>query len=374
MISGEEVWIKLLYLQIRLSKRRVTTMATTNSSDPNYDFYLTIIHDKAYWLSLSIVGFILATVIIIGNSLLLVTTYKDPRKSLRTPPSFLIAYLSASDLLLGLFNVFLVALRDVYRTQLVHMPSVVVFKAIMYTVLSTTLFVSSYSIIAMSITCYIAIDKPMEYKSIITKRRVRIFIAVLWVISLATCVLPLTNISEKTYTLIYLHTHASVPAILLTVVYVNVFRALARRTRELQLGGYDSIASNSLKRKRNMAVTIVIILVLFFITYLPQYITLHLLYFCKPCQESVTFHKIDVALSRFLFINSAINPFVYAWRVPRYRRAFIDCWQAFLCKLRVTSHGPAALSGRRQTEREGQGRFLRNKPRAISEPTEMTSI
>ena len=238
-------------------------MATQNSSDPNYDFYLTIIQDKAYWLSLAVVGFILATVIIAGNSILLFTTYKDPQRTLRTPPSFLITNLSASDLLLGLLNVFLVALRDVYRSRLEHMPNVFIFKAIMYTVLTSTIFVSGYSIIAMSLTCYVAINKPMEYKTIITKRRVKIFITVLWVISLATCVLPVSNVSEKTYTLIYLHTHASLPAILLTIIYANVFRALARRTRELQLEGCDSIASISLRKKRKMAVTIIIILFLF---------------------------------------------------------------------------------------------------------------
>ena len=306
-----------------------------NFTDRNYDFYLTIIDDKAYWLSLAVVGFILATVIIIGNSILLFTTYQDTQRTLPTPPSFLITNLNASDLLLGLFNVFLVALRDVYRSRLVHMPHVFVFKAVMYTVLTSSIFVSSYSIIAMSLTCFLAISKPLEYKSIVTKRRIKAYIAVLWVISLAMCVLPVTSISERTYTLIYLHTHASLPAILLTVIYASVFRALARRTRELQLGGCDSIATISLKKKRNMAVTIIIILSLFYLSYMPQYITLHLLYFCEQCQHSLTFHKIDVVLSRFLFINSALNPFIYAWRLPKYRKKFNDCWQFLRGKLKV---------------------------------------
>lgn len=136
---------------------------STNVSDPKYDFYLTIIDDKAYWLSLAVIGFILAAVIIVGNGILLFTTYKDPRKSLRLlPPVLLITNLSAADFLLGFLNVSLVALRDVYRASLVHMPSFVVFKAIMYTVLCTTLFVSSYSIIAMAVICYVAISKPVE--------------------------------------------------------------------------------------------------------------------------------------------------------------------------------------------------------------------
>lgn len=120
-------------------------------SKPNDDFYLALIDDKAFWQSLAVIGFILALVIILGNATLLYVTFKDPRKSIRVlPPVLLITNLSASDFILGLLNVFLVALRDAYRSSLVHMPFVEVFKAVMYTVLSATLFVSSYSIIALS--------------------------------------------------------------------------------------------------------------------------------------------------------------------------------------------------------------------------------
>jgi len=309
-----------------------------NTSDPNDDFYLTLIDDEAFWQSLAVIGFILAIVIILGNATLLYVTFKDPRKSIRlSPPDLLITNLSASDFLLGLLNVFLVALRDAYRSSLVHMPFSEVFKTVMYAVLSTTLFVSSYSIIALSVTCHVAISRPVEYKSIITRRRLKIYIALLWLISIAMCGIPVTNIPERAYTLIYLHTHASLPTILLTVIYVRIFRALARRTRELQHNRYDSIASHALKRERRMVIAIIIVLALFYITYIPQYATLHLLYFCKPCQQSVTFHKIDVALSRFLYINSAINPFIYAWRIPKYRRAFYDCLQSFFGKGKVTA-------------------------------------
>lgn len=325
-------------------------MAAPNASDPNYDFYLQIIDEPAFWLALAVPGFILASVIILGNSFLIFTMHKDPRKSLRSPPAFLVANLGASDLLLGMFTVFFVALRDVYRYRQVHMPFVGVFKAVMYTVLTTTLFASIYSIIAMSAACYVAINKPMDYKTIITKRRIKVFIALLWVISVSTCVLPATSIPEKIYTMIYLHTHVSLPAILLTVIYVKVYRALSRRTRELQENGlFSSVNSaNVLERERKMSITIIIILTMFFVSYLPQYITLHLLYFCTVCQQSVTFHKIDVVLSRFLFLNSAINPFIYAWKVPRYRRAFIDCLKILLRqKIQSSVDGSVSLASRR---------------------------
>ena len=345
-------------------------MSALNSSDPNFDIYLSIIHDKGYWLTLAFVGFVLAFTIIIGNSLLLFITYKDPRKTLRTPPCLLITNLSASDLLLGLLNVSLVAVRDVYRYKQVNMPFLALFRGVMATVFITTVFVSCYSIVAMSTSCFVAINKPMEYKTIITKKRVKIFIGVLWVISLLICVLPVANVPEKTYTMIYLHTHATVPAILLTVIYTNVFRALSRRTREVQREGYNSMASKALEREKKMIKAIVIILGLFYITYMPQYVSLHLLHFCESCKKSLTFHMIDVALSRFLYISSAINPFVYAWRVPKYNQAFQDCWQ--MCRGKLINTSPKSFAS--SLRQSGIEMSVGGRDRAQSKPTESTKL
>ena len=380
MIFGASVYVikgfvsKFKVIPVTLSLTLPAKMSALNSSDPNFDIYLSIIQDKGYWLTLAFVGFFLAFTIIIGNSLLLFITYKDPRKTLRTPPCLLIANLSASDLLLGLLNVSLVAVRDVYRYKQVNMPFLELFRGIMSTVFISTIFVSCYSIVAMSTTCFVAINKPMEYKTIITKNRVKIFIGVLWMISLSTCVLPVANVPEKTYTMIYLHTHATVPAILLTVIYTNVFRALSRRTREVQREGYNSVASKALEREKKMIKAIVIILGLFYITYMPQYVSLHLLHFCESCKKSLTFHMIDVALSRFLFISSAINPFVYAWRVPKYHQAFQDCWKMCRGKLRITSPKSFASSLRQSQLQSGIEMSVGGRDRAQSKPAESTKL
>ena len=323
----------------------------------DYDFYAEIINVPEFWSILAVAGFTLSTVIVLSNSVLLFTIYKDPRRSFRTPPSFLIANLSAAEFLQGIVAVFLVAIRDVYRYHGLRVPYVKVFKAVIYTVVCTTLFVSSATIIVMSVTCYVAINNPIVYKSRITNRRIKIVIALIWVIALLMSFLPATNIPEKTYTLIYLHTHASVPAILLTVTYVNVFRALARRTGEARQSFKDSAVGlrHVVARGRNMAFTVITILVMFYITYIPQYTSLHLLYFCKSCKDSVTFHQIDVVLSRFLFLSSAVDPFIYAWRVPKYRRALRDCFKILKNNLnsRFESYRVGGLSlSRRSTTNE----------------------
>ena len=308
------------------------------STKEDLDFYAEIINVPGFWLSLAVVGFTLSVVIAVSNAVLLFTIYKDPRRSFRTPPSFLIVNLSASEFLQGLAAVFPVAVRDVYRYQGLSLPYAKVFKAVIYTVVCTTLFVSSATIIVMSLTCYISINKPIVYKSRISIRKIKIAIALVWIIALLMSFLPLTNLPEKTYMLIYLHTHATVPIILLTITHLNVFRVLARRTQEAResfRGSRGEKINHTVARQRNMVITVITILVLFYITYIPQYITLHLLYFCKACNESVTFYTIDVALSRFLFISSAVDPFIYAWRFPKYRLAMRDCFK--IIKNKVTS-------------------------------------
>lgn len=300
-----------------------------NSTEDEYDFYADIIDAPEFWSGLAIAGMILSVMIALSNAVLLFTIYKDPRRSFRTPPSFLIANLSAAEFLQGSVAVFLVALRDVYRYQRAIMPHVKVFKAVIYTIVCSTLFVSSATIIAMSVTCYFAINKPILYKNTVTTRRIKVSIGLIWTTALLMSFLPATNIPEKTYTLIYLHTHATIPAILLTMTYVKVFQALARHTSEARQSFKESELEtrHNLLRERNMVITIITVLTMFYITYIPQYITLHLLYLCKACDESLTFHKIDVVLSRFLFISSAVDPFIYAWRVPKYRRALKDCFK-----------------------------------------------
>lgn len=164
---------------------------------------------------------------------------------------------------------------------------------------------------------------------------------------------------------------------------MNVFRALARRSRELQNNGINMIVNSKhvLARERKMTFTIIIILALFYLTYMPQYITLHLLHLCKSCQQSITFHKIDVILSRFLFLSSAINPFIYAWRVPKYRLAFIECLKMFGRKVKHSrTEGGSALLGhlkREQNVRESRVNFLQNTDKSSKNdngPSDSTSV
>ena len=170
-----------------------------------------------------------------------------------------------------------------------------------------------------------------------TIERVKIFIVTLWSASVVVCILPVLGIPEKVLAITVAHIYASLPAVVLTVLYIKVFRSLRKRKRELQEAGINSTMrpKQNLDRERKMVVTILIVLALFYVTFMPEFIALHVLHFWNRSVRSSVFRMVEIVFSRFLFLNSAMNPFVYSWRLPKYRKALVENFaklKFFLCK------------------------------------------
>lgn len=214
------------------------------------DIYLWIINEPEYWMTLAVIDFALSAVTAFANSILLVTIWYNPLRLLRTPPGLLMATLSSADLLVGLCVIPIVALRDVYRSlqQVAPLPSIVGTMA--SCIQGATLFGSSATIVAMSTACFYAINNPFRYKTNMTRKRVYWLIIMIWIVSVLICSLPVINIPEKTYMLIYTHTHISLPALLLVIIFVKGFRSLSRRRQELLRSTNTSARNHKLALER----------------------------------------------------------------------------------------------------------------------------
>ena len=314
------------------SSQGKSTLSTNNSmiADPGIYFEPSpnsvFVKDPAFFMTLAVLGFLLAAVTTVENAALLLTIFRDTRRLLQTPPSLLITSLCVSDLMVGAIAGNLVALKDVYRYQDRPVPDKL--DLVVRLVLALTLLVSSGTIIALSYDRYVVVMHPLKYKSTVTMGRVKLFILVMWTVSLVLCFMTITKIPPKMLELVYAHSHASLPIIMVTVMYIKVFRALGKRKRELIDAGITKEMRSKvvLDRERRMVLTILIVLALFYMTFLPEFIALHVLHLCPSCARSLTFRKLEIIFSRFLFLNSAMNPFVYAWRLPKYRKAVLSCF------------------------------------------------
>lgn len=211
------------------------------------------IDDPTFFLILAIVGFALSAVTTVGNSTLLATIFRDTVNLLETPPSFLIVNLCVSDLLLGLVPGNLVAMTDYHSSQ--DLPVTSELDSIIRPVVGLSLFVSSGTIIALSYDRYVAVMYPFtcKYESTVTKKRIKIFIATLWGISLIFCFLPLINIPEEIFDIVYAQAYASLPVLLLTVLYqaLQSFEGESSGTRRRWHPSYCKRKETSRSGKKN---------------------------------------------------------------------------------------------------------------------------
>ena len=74
-----------------------------------------------------------------------------------------------------------------------------------------------------------------------------------------------------------------------------------------------------------------VVLVLFYTTFAPQFIAQNMLV-AKPSLSKIeSFNFFLYASNKFLLVNSFLNPFIYAWRIAQYKKAFQEVFRGFIC-------------------------------------------
>ena len=185
--------------------------------------------------------------------------------------------------------------------------------------------VSSCTIAAMALDRYVAVSSPLQYKARVTKAKVKVFLAVCWVYALLFPCLSL-GVSPTVFILLNLHLHVSFPLIIQPYVYWKTYSAL--RSHNSRVGnladGRQAMDIAHRNRERKMISAFLLVLVLFYVTFLPVFIALHMFVLQPSYLKAESFLFFLYASYKFLLVNSSLNPFIYAWRIPKYRRAFKD--------------------------------------------------
>lgn len=281
---------------------------------------------NSYLLALTIADFILATLTVLGNFLLLTTIKLDPVRCLRTPATYLIANLSLSDLFVGLIIGYGRGLVGCFMYKDETQPSWI--NLAINVAGGASIINGIWTVIAMALDRYIAVTDPFHYNERITGRKVHTYIFVSWVMATTlTAFYPLAGQIWAVILLVFSHTHFTIPVFVLLFVYRRIFCSLSARRYELQrlTTSLSTITlRHALERERKMALTSFVILKLFCASFLPFYIKIQLLNFCS-CQDTMAFRRFDLISHTFLYLSSFANPFMYAWRVPKFRRSLQEC-------------------------------------------------
>ncbi|KAJ7371196.1 hypothetical protein OS493_027306 [Desmophyllum pertusum] len=278
------------------------------------------------FFGLIIIDFMFGTIITVGNASLFITIYRDPCRCLRTPNVFLIGNLSVADFFMGIISYLRAAELTYKYCGLGHLP---ILNMSQYFMGAVSILVAVSTLLAMSYDRYIAIIKPFEHPQKITNARAKVAISVIWINALVMSVLPVSAVKKQTFLLAYCYSHFVIPSFILTAVYVKIYKKVAHQRQELKDVRASLTAANKrqqLERENRMFITFVLILFTFYLSFAPYFINVHILYFCS-CRTSYAYRVYHYVANEFLSVSSMVDPFMYAWRLPKFNRSLRLCFR-----------------------------------------------
>lgn len=277
-------------------------------------------------LAFIVFDLLFGTVIIVANGFLFIAIFRDPCRCLRTPSVFLIANLSVADFFMGVVSY----LRAAELTYLYcGLGDLLILNMIEYFIGAVSILVAVSTLMAMAYDRYVAVIKPFQYPQKINNTRAKVAIAIIWINALVMCVLPLADVKRENFLLAYCYSHFVIPSFILTAIYVKIYKMVARQRQELK----DVRASltevnrrKQLERENRMAITFVLILFIFYCSFLPYFIHVQILYFCS-CRSSYAYNLYYLVTNEFLSVSCMVDPFMYALRLPRFKRSLRVWWR-----------------------------------------------
>ena len=275
---------------------------------------------EGYWFHTNLTSMLfyvfISLLTISGNVLVCTAFVVDPYRQLRTLQNYYLISLGVSDLLMGLVTETL--LIATYWNS-----SEAVFRAHYFFAIVSGVS-SLLNIAAVSIHRYFAVKIPLNFHNVMTRRRIQISIAIIWIYTLHFPILPIAGFVDPGYQIYLYVLGCFLPSVVISVAYAGIFKTIRAHTKTLMNG--RNIGNTALKsamaREKSTTKTMLIVLVVFFSFWMP-FLAVDLIMVQFSLCDTFHFHVArDVTLT-LTYFSSCVNPLLYAWRVMQFRRAFI---------------------------------------------------
>uniref|UniRef100_A0A3Q3JI67 Adenosine receptor A2 n=1 Tax=Monopterus albus TaxID=43700 RepID=A0A3Q3JI67_MONAL len=197
---------------------------------------------------------------------------------------------------------------------------------------------SIFSLLAIAVDRYIAIENPLRYNSLMTGQRAGGIIALCWLLSAGIGLTPVLGWNSSSNScsegmteclfesvismdyMIYFNFFGCVlvPLIVMLVIYAHIFKAAQRQLRQLTSSSKSSYST--LQKELHAAKSLAIIVGLFALCWLPVHIINCVNHLCQDCKRPhIWVLNIAIILSH---ANSVLNPIIYAYCIQEFRQTF----------------------------------------------------
>ena len=269
--------------------------------------------DKETQILVAFLSF-LTILIIVWNMLIMLAFKCYPR--LRTRTNSVLVSLAVSDLLVGMISI------PLWVSTLFTSigPGWYDFY------ISFDIFSGIASILHITVIAgerYVALVKPFLHRASSTARyRLAILCAWLYAAIIAS-LFPIQKRYDwqQAYTILVFITGFTMPFCVVAYIYTSILVSVRARNRRLSKKRLELRVCY--ERQKNTAKTVLVITVLVFIAWLPFFLINVIAMFCRDCITTFPEFPKVIAFAKWMhYSNSAVNPFVYAYRNRQMRKAF----------------------------------------------------
>lgn len=271
---------------------------------------------------------------IMANGLLLLVFFFDPLKIFRNATTYFLVGLAVVDILTAATQ------EPVYATCFIMMytrhpdtrctcPKLL---SVGQTISIASMICSFLIVLAFTFTQYVVVISPLNYTQNVTKRRVIICVLAIYVYSVLFSVLPEMRVSEDAQRKIDNTFHSICLIYFTVIIYSLLFTAFKKKMAASKSLREDKKTNDGSKDDRRtdverkfITVNFLLIAILFLTTLQPAamfWIAIAKLYSSED-PNSPKFLIINLMVDNLLYLKFLLDPFVYAWRIPKYRQALM---------------------------------------------------
>ncbi|KAK1152656.1 adenosine receptor A1-like [Acipenser oxyrinchus oxyrinchus] len=207
---------------------------------------------------------------------------------------------------------------------------------------------SILALLAIAIDRYLRVKIPTSYRRVVTPKRAGVAVMVCWAVAFIVGFIPMLgwnnlekinstdllvtcqfeNVISMDY-MVYFNFFGWVlpPLVLMLLIYTEIFCMIHKQlTKKVSASASDP--SRYYDKELRLAKSLALVLFLFAVSWLPLHILNCVTLFCPSCKKPMVLTYIAIFLSH---ANSAVNPIIYAFRIKKFRTAFLTIWRQYFC-------------------------------------------